>query len=263
MTSPDRATLHRHLVAAGIAGDVATPRESTVGNISRMLELASLYTFGLHHAPTWTFQEVLALLARQAGVRPEPEHVAGAERIDPQRTLDALDAMAARLALAGRRRERVLVATGHPTGLLPVHLTVAAALRDAGAATLTPGPGVSYLTEREQRRHVRHVGGVAMAANGADLCHTHAPDGMRGMLDALAAAGEAPPGLVVADHGFAGAAGEAGLDVVGFADCNDPALFVGEAEGKIEVCVPLDDNVLPHLYDPVAAYLVRELRSLV
>jgi hypothetical protein len=62
---------------------------------------------------------------------------------------------------------------------------------------------------------------------------------------------------VVADHGWAGAAGEAGVDAIGFADCNDPALFVGEAEGKVLVSVPLDDNVAPHLYAPLTAYVLQ------
>jgi hypothetical protein len=62
----------------------------------------------------------------------------------------------------------------------------------------------------------------------------------------------------MADHGWAGAAGQAGIDTVGFADCNDPALFAGEAEGKIAVAVPLDDNVLPHHYaEPIAYLLAR------
>ena len=70
---------------------------------------------------------------------------------------------------------------------------------------------------------------------------------MRGVLADLQDAGEALPDLVVADHGWAGAAGQAGVTAVGFADCNDPALFVGEAEGLVAVSVPLDDNVPPHL----------------
>jgi hypothetical protein len=86
--------------------------------------------------------------------------------------------------------------------------------------------------------------------------HTHSPLPMRAALAELAADGEAPPDLVVADHGWAGAAGQAGVDSVGFADCNDPALFVGEAEGRVLVSVPLDDNVAPHLYAPLTAYLL-------
>ncbi|KTR75011.1 phosphatase, partial [Rothia kristinae] len=42
---------------------------------------------------------------------------------------------------------------------------------------------------------------------------------------------------------------------LGIADCNDPGLFVSEAQGQLLVAVPMDDNVLPHLYEPVIRYL--------
>jgi Phosphatase len=80
---------------------------------------------------------------------------------------------------------------------------------------------------------------------------------MQAMLATLERAGEQAPGLVVADHGWAGAAGQAGVDAVGFADSNDPALFVAEAEGIVGVTVPLDDNVAPHLYAPLTAYVLQ------
>ncbi len=83
---------------------------------------------------------------------------------------------------------------------------------------------------------------------------------MVAMLADLTSVGEPPPDLVMGDHGWTGAAGQAGVDALGFADCNDPALFVGEAEGKVAVTVPLDDNVLPHLYAPLTAYLLANLR---
>ena len=66
---------------------------------------------------------------------------------------------------------------------------------------------------------------------------------------------DATLGRLVADHGWAGAAAEAGVETLGYADCNDPALFLAEEEGKPVVTVPLDDNVRPHLYDPLSAYL--------
>ena len=97
---------------------------------------------------------------------------------------------------------------------------------------------------------------VAVVSNRGDLNHTHSPVPMRGLLADLAERGEAFPDLVVADHGWAGAAGQAGITTVGFADCNDPALFAGEAEGKVAVSVPLDDNVPPHLYAPMTSYLL-------
>ena len=106
-------------------------------------------------------------------------------------------------------------------------------------------------------REIRYIGGVATVSTRGELNHTHSPRPMQAMLAELAETGEPPPDLVVADHGWAGAAGQAGITAVGFADSNDPALFVGEAEGKVAVAVPLDDNVAPHLYAPLTAYLLH------
>ena len=86
--------------------------------------------------------------------------------------------------------------------------------------------------------------------NGASLLHTHGAEPMQHLLRELDRVD-----LVVADHGWAGAAAQAGIDTLALADCNDPALFVAEAEGKPVVTVPLDDNVRPHLYDPLSAYV--------
>ena len=79
---------------------------------------------------------------------------------------------------------------------------------------------------------------------------------MRAILEEVRVNSGVWPDLVIADHGWAGAAGQAGVATVGFADCNDPALFAGEAEGKVRVVVPLDDNVPPHYYTPLTVYLL-------
>jgi Phosphatase len=63
---------------------------------------------------------------------------------------------------------------------------------------------------------------------------------------------------VLADHGWAGCAAQRGIETVAFADSNDPALFLGEAEGTVAVTVPMDDHVVdPRFYDPMTAYLLR------
>lgn len=257
---PTRAKLRAQLISSRIAGEVATSRENNLANFGRMSARDPHYLFGLDPAGAWSPQEVLALMAERVGVRPEPGHTAGIDTIDPDRTLDRLDAMAGRLAEAGRRRERVIVATGHPGGVGAIHSETARALLAAGCTLLTPAEGAP-MTDQGHPRHLRFVGSVAMSSSGGGLAHTHSPVLMEAMLARLRADGEAPPDLVVADHGWAGAAGQAGIDAVGYADCNDPALFVGEAEGRVLVSVPLDDNVLPHLYRPLTAYLLHELRS--
>lgn len=243
-----------HLVAARIAGDVATPRENNLRNMRRLAAGDEDVWFGLTPRPM-SLAEVLAVMAERAGVSPDPAHTEGGDTIDPALTLAGLEEMAERLARAARDRSAVLVATGHPAGLLAIHLPVAQALHAAGCDLLTPlaGANVSY---RDRRRELRYVGGVGMVSLHGELNHTHSAVPMRHLLDH-----GARPGLVLADHGWAGAAGEAGIETVAFADSNDPALFAGAADGRIACCVPLDDNVLPHLYQPLADLLVGAIEA--
>jgi hypothetical protein len=61
---------------------------------------------------------------------------------------------------------------------------------------------------------------------------------------------DATPDLVFADHGFAGAAIERGVDAVSIADVNDPALLVAQAQGRTRTVIVMDDNVAPQAYWP-------------
>jgi Phosphatase len=259
---PTRAELLDYLAATRIAGPVATSRENNLANFKLMAQRDPGYLFGLEPRGAWTFDDVLALMASRCGVSPDPLHDSGADTIDPALTVERLDAMAGHLRRAAAARARVLIATGHPTGLLVIHQEIARFLRDAGCTLVAPPArwdDVDF-AGRPHERHVRFVLGVSVASQGANLLHTHSPVPMELMLRALGVQGQPPPDLVVADHGFAGAAGRAGISCVGFADSNDPALFVGEAEGDVAVCVPLDDNVMPHLYEPLTSFLLAAAR---
>ena len=255
-----REELREHLVRWRIAGDVATSREDNLLKYGLLAAHAPTALFGLTPRRSWGMGDVTALMAERVGVSGDPRRLHGPDRIDPDLTLDALDRMAVVLAGAARPGARVVMATGHPAGLLPVHLEIGRALRAAGATLLIPAAGWTYVTaSRSGRvtRELRWIDGVATVSTRGELNHTHSPRPMQAVLAALDEAGEAPPDLVVADHGWTGAAGQAGVTAVGFADSNDPALFVGEAEGTVAVAVPLDDNVAPHLYAPLTAYLLQ------
>ncbi len=252
---PSRDELRGHLVASLIAGDVATSRENNLGNYQRLAERDPGYLFGIEPSGRWNAADILGLMAQRCGVSPDPAVRRGPDRIDPDLTIDALEAVAARLRKAAERRERVLLATGHPSGLLPMYIDFARALARSGCPILMPesGPVVAESAWCD----VRYICGVGTLGTGGGLRHTHSPAPMHASLANLDSTGEPLPGLVVADHGWAGDAGQAGVDTVGFADSNDPALFVAEAEGIVSVTVPLDDNVPPHLYAPLTAYVLQ------
>jgi hypothetical protein len=254
------AVLQDYLVAQRIAGDVATSREDNLRKYAMFADRSRGAMFGLEPTGRWDFADILELMARRVGVSPDPDYLRGPDRIDAALTVAGLDRMAERLAVAASKPgARVVVATGHPAGLLPVHLAVVAALRHHGVSILTPAAGWSYQAGTRTgsaHREIRYVDDVAMVSNRGELNHTHSPRPMEAILQSLADAGEAPPDLVVGDHGWVGAAGQAGVPAVGFADSNDPGLFVGEEEGTVAVAVPLDDNVAPHLYAPLTTYLL-------
>ena len=257
--------LEQYLRESRLAGDVATPRKSNTSHAAKFAAGVDAYLFGLPPIRDWTYEEVVALMAEQVGIDPDPTRETGADTIDPGKTARALDRFRDRVAQAVRNKERVLLASGHPDGVIEVQLALVPVLTRAGCEVLTPAEGAQFTVEQsyadaDPDRWLRYIGSVATCADRYDVSvHSHSPVGMELMLKTLASDGVAPPDLVIADHGFAGAAAAAGIDVVCFADSNDPGLFVGEAEGRVLVTVPIDDNVDPDLYARVADYVLAGL----
>lgn len=252
--TPSRAELVDHLVRTRIAGQVATPRENNLSHYRKLANGDRHYWLGLELGDRWTDeQDVLAVMAERCGVVDDPGFRFGQDTIDPELTVAGLDRLAARLRKAAADRQSVLLATGHPGGLLDVHRATAAALRAAGCEIVVIPQGLTA-----DEGSVWQFADVAVLERGATLWHTHSPQPMAAILDGLTAENRPQPDLVVADHGWAGCAAQRGLDAVGYADCNDPALFLGEAEGTLQVAVPLDDHVRdPRYYDPLVAYLLH------
>ncbi|GAA0474054.1 phosphatase [Streptomyces sp. NPDC046215] len=253
MPIPTRAELIDHLVRTRIAGAVATPRENNLDHYRKLAAGDRHYWLGLELGDRWTDeQDVLAVMAERCGVSDDLAHRSGQDTIDPELTVDALERMATVLRKAAESRKRVLFATGHPGGLLDVHRATAAALRMTGCEIMVIPGGLTA-----DEGYVFQFADVAVFERGATLWHTHSPAPMAAILDGLAREGRQLPELVVADHGWAGCAAQRGIDAVGYADSNDPALFLAESEGTLQVAVPIDDHVTdPRFYDPMTAYLL-------
>ena len=230
------------LLDGRIAGPVTSHDRANVRwKIHQMVSGDPGGQFGLNGLDRYSAEEVLAMVGREAGFDPDPFLRDEPVPIDPERVQRALQSAGRRLATAAQRGERVLLATGHPVGLILFYVAVARLMSESGASVITPLEGTHW-RELGRRREVKYLHGVGVLTDRGSTFHTHSPGPMQRMLDELR------PDLVFADHGFAGAAIEAGVETVSIADINDPALVVAKNQGRTETVIVMDDNVRPQDY---------------
>ncbi|MFB7497045.1 phosphatase [Streptomyces sp. NPDC056161] len=259
--------LRAHLLAARLAGPVATSREASLRSYRLFAARDPRALIGIDPELSWGQRDLIELMAQRCGVSADPQHTSGHDVIDPELTLAALDAFAERIGVVARHGAPVLIGTGHPHRLLGFYAALADALSAAGCDVLTPAQGhcVDITTRFGLRTYnLDYVRGVALVRDpGAERpgcepgAHTHSPLPVRTVLAAAAEAGGPLPELVIGDHGWVCGAGQLGFEAMGLADTDDPALFVGEAEGRVSVVVPLDDAVRSAYYRPLTRYVLN------
>ncbi len=224
------------LVRAAIAGPVAShDRANVLWRIGRLVDGDPEEQFGMSGLRTFSVAEILALIAEETGFDADPTLQLGGVSIEPKRLLHALKEAGDRLTEGARRGERILLATGHPGSLTLFYGAVAELLREHGAKILTPMEG-ARCSDLLHFGEIRYVGDVGTFAQLANPIHTHSPQPMQRMLE------EAEPDLVFADHGFAGAAIESGIETIAIADVNDPAPVVAKAQGRTKLVIVMDDG---------------------
>lgn len=262
--------LRAHLIEARLAGTIATTREKSLARYRLFAARDPRALLGLDPERDWPVGELLRLMGQKCGVSADPTHTSGLDVIDPDRTIAELDRFAERLGETAGRRAPVLIGTGHPHRLLEFYAALADALSSAGCPVLTPAYGARV--DIATRFGVRpctldYVRGVALmretgvrGAPGAGGVHTHSPLPVRTALAAVGGVAGPLPGLVIGDHGWVCGAGQLGIEAIGLADTDDPALFVGQAEGRVSVAVPLDDAVPSACYRPLARYVLNRAR---
>jgi hypothetical protein len=242
-----REELERALLAGGVAGRATHPLDNVRGNAQMLLDHDPDKEFGLRGLQQgMSLERILRLVEDAAGAPIDREARTGPVEIRPQPIVEASLAAGERLALAARRGESIVLATGHPTGLAHLYHQLALFLARGAAMVPAAGEGIRWREPRlDHDWFVDGWDGVAMLTDGREPRHTHRPDAMERILAA------ARPDLVFADHGFAGAAIEAGVETISIADVNDPALLVARAQGRTEHVLVFDDHVRPDDYWPV------------
>ncbi len=223
------------LLAASVAGtSTSHGAENNLRKIGLLLEGDENNTFGMEALLGETsFDEAYSAVTDLIGNPPDREVNPGRGCIDPARTAAGLLAAGERIREAAESGGSFVVATGHPGALLSYYLGLARWVEDLGG---------EVLSARTQGRYKRNssldwVGPVGTLGDGANLWHSHSPDPMRDLLQELGAID-----LVVADHGFAGAAVSAGIPTVAIMDTNDPAFAVAARRGADLTIIPMDDN---------------------
>ncbi len=242
-----RTELERALLAGGVAGTATHPIDNVRGNIQKLLDHDPDKEFGLTGLQEgMTLDRVLGLVERAAGVPIDRGARFGPVDIRARSIVDASVAAGGRLARASENGETIVFATGHPTGLAYLYHELASELARRGASILVLGRGVRWREPGlDHDWFIEHHDGVAMLSDGRAPRHTHKPGAMERML------AEGRPDLVFADHGFAGAAIEAGVETISIADVNDTALLVAKEQGRTEHVLVFDDHVDPNAYWPV------------
>jgi hypothetical protein len=242
----EREELARALLAGGVAGTATHPLDNVRGNALLLNEGDPDKQFGLSGlAGAFDLDAILDLVAAEAGAPIDHDTRDGPVDIRPEPILAACYALGDRLVRAASAGERLLVATGHPIGLSLLYRAIARVAAQHGAEVVPTPRGIRWRDPWLPHDWlVEDWDGLAMVTDGHEPRHTHSPAAMERILDAVT------PDLVLADHGFAGAAIEAGVETVSIADVNDPALILAKALGRTEVVVVMDDHVAPDAYWP-------------
>lgn len=219
-------------------------RHSRATNLHAIKELVQghpHYTFGIKGVESFSEQEVLNSISAITKCSNDPNYTVGGGYISPESTLKGLEMGAKLIASSARQGGRFVVATGHPGSLLLYYIDMVRLIREWGGEVVEVGRGAFVPPNFD----LDYVEGVAVVSDRASIFHTHDTAAMEIILR-----DSGPIDLVVADHGFAGAAVNARIPVVGIVDTNDPALAVAKQMGASVVIIPMDDN------RPLSAYLV-------
>ena len=243
------------LEALDLAGHrVPHGRQQNLGAIAKLCQGEPFYTFGIHRVaaalrdPGLSETAVLRATAAVTGCSPDPTLRQGPGYIAPLATVTGLRHLADALAQAARQGQRVAFGTGHPGCLLGLWQPLAAWVGQAGAEVVC-GPigqpvGPGQFTDA--------LGGVGVVSDSAGLLHTHGHQAGDALLQSQRVA------LFCGDHGWAGAAVNAGVPCVAIMDTNDPGLAVALALGAPALTlVPMGDNAPNAWMGEVATWVMR------
>jgi hypothetical protein len=239
--APSRAEIEARLLEWGLAGPVPNSREANLRAIRQMLDGVPFYTFGIAQvaeaARRGMLDEagVVGLMARINGLAGAEDFLKETGEIRASAAYDGLVAAASLFGHVVAHKGTIAFGTGHPGSMLSYYNRLAAYARRRGAriaqGKVGAPVGVDWVLD--------YVEDVAVTSDTCGVLHGHATRPMEQVIATWPWAID----LVVGDHGFAGAAINAGVPTIAVMDTNDPALAIAKQLGAEHLAVvPLFDN---------------------
>lgn len=235
------AKLRKLLTQSGVTGEIAShDAKKNIGSVKLLIKQDTYATFGIlavHDAirhKTLTMHSATEILAIALGVSVERLHQKGPGYIDPELTADGLRRMIMAIDEAIATGQLILVATAHPGSMLAYYQYLVGYIEGKGGRIYQS----SEPFQVAKYRWIDEVGGVHMLSDEGNLMHTHDAESFGRFLADLPEA----PGLVLADHGYAGAAINRGLKTVAVHDTDDPGIVMAAHLGLNVIAIPMNDN---------------------
>jgi len=235
-----REEVENILVKHKLAGaGLAHSRENNIDHIYKLVKGDPGVTLGIeliHQAidkGKLKPQDVLDTIASWTGCPTNIEHLSGQGYIAPSSTYKALLSASTVIRRAIEMRSTFIFATGHPANMLSLYSKLADYVSRRGCRIIDFIPeNISY-EGLKLSLHDR----VYVASVNDNPVHTHDYHLMEELLSKVDI-----PDIAIADHGFAGAAVNHGIETICVMDTNDPGVAVAEKLGAPMIVVPFNDS---------------------
>lgn len=234
-----RKRLKDTMVESGITGEI--PLHGDEFNrkaIEQALLLDPYFTFGIKtlnekNLSKLSLPDVQKIMADSLGISVKRYTKPGASFIDPDLTYRRLNEMLDLIDGAIESEKIILLATGHPGSLLQFYLDLQSYIERRGGKIFRLNKAVKTY----ERHWLDSVGSVIVRSDRGSLLHTHECDLMQNLLKKNKGIG-----LMVSDHGFAGAGINAKIPTVGIHDVDDTGIPLAIHFGENVLAVPMNDN---------------------
>jgi hypothetical protein len=236
---PSQARVELYLVKNGFSGEIAiNSGHKNLHAIRQMRKRDRFYTFSIQAIHQALKGRKLSVgLVKKIVIDASGSNSRRIKRLnkgyfDPQKSSAQLLAYIDELEAAAKSKKRIIFATGHPGAMVGFYSVLADWAESLGAKIVTLDRSIKV----DGRYYLDMVGKVFTPSDNCSAWHSHDATYMEALL------AKAKADLVVADHGFAGAALNHGIRTLAIYDTDDPALPVAASLGESVLAVPIHDN---------------------